>query len=638
MQQGSPAIGSGLLARAPANDERGFPSTVNGLINVGASSAVIAALPSSILTQSVPHLIVTSMKNGVTTTTYYVNSTADILNPPAGVLTLRAAIQDANTTPGNKIINLTVSGTYQIMILGSFENNNATGDFDILPSGGNVSIVNASKGQVIVDGNHLDRVFDINPNFDPANPTAPFTVTLTGFTITGGIASDAVNGDGPNASGGGIRDIGNASLVLNNMLITGNTATADGGGVVMENTMSVPWTLTVNNSVISNNHAGDAGGGIDVDGSGQVFLNSGTVITGNTSVNQGAGIWLDAIHVGTIFQTANLMVANVLFSNNQALAAGNVGGGIGNAGNGIVTIENSTLFNNFSGGVGGGFGDENAQGTLIVVNSLFLNNVSQGSGGGIAAGGPSTSITSSELKGNASGLTGGGLFANGVSLMIKNSTFASNVASGDGMGLGGGGIELETTGTTTLTSSTITGNLALNNAGANGGGIDAPATMTGDVTLLNDTINANLAANGGGIFWAGNGMFGLQNTIVAQNFIGQGGTGPDLNNPAGTFLDNDGNLIGLGGPNNGNTGLGGAFGGLAGTQVGTITALDALLALLGNYGGPSIGWIGMRLILETEALNPGSPAIGKGVVTGAPATDERGFPSVVNHKVNVGAF
>ena len=59
---------------------------------------------------------------------------------------------------------------------------------------------------------------------------------------------------------------------------------------------STPWTLTINSSTISNNHAGDAGGGIETDGSGHVNINAGTVITGNTGVNQGAGIWLDAIN------------------------------------------------------------------------------------------------------------------------------------------------------------------------------------------------------------------------------------------------------------------------------------------------------------------------------------------------------
>jgi hypothetical protein len=41
--------------------------------------------------------------------------------------------------------------------------------------------------------------------------------------------------------------------------------------------------------------------------------------------------------------------------------------------------------------------------------------------------------------------------------------------------------------------------------------------------------------------------------------------------------------------------------------------------------------------LETEAPLRHSPAIGKGILPGAPATDERGLRTVVHGKVNVGA-
>ncbi|HLJ93131.1 MAG TPA: CSLREA domain-containing protein, partial [Gemmataceae bacterium] len=94
---------------------------------------------------------------------FNVNSLADIFNPPAGLVTLRSAIQAANTTPGDNTINLTLPGTYKITIAGSGEDSNATGDFDILgkAGGGNLTIQNTSNGKVVVDGNHLDRVFDI---------------------------------------------------------------------------------------------------------------------------------------------------------------------------------------------------------------------------------------------------------------------------------------------------------------------------------------------------------------------------------------------------------------------------------------------------------------------------------------------
>ena len=264
------------------------------------------------------------------------------------------------------------------------------------------------------------------------------TVTITGFTITNGLAQPS---DGAAGSGGGIRDQGPISLTLNNDVVTNNYATADGGGVSMENSVSTPWTLTLNNSTVSNNHAGDAGGGVETDGSGKVIINAGTLITGNTTVNQGGGVWLDAINppgVATLV-SATLTVTGAVISDNAAYMAD---GGIGNAGNGTVTITNSTVENNFSAGNGGGFGDQNNLGTLTVSGSYFLDNAAVGDGGGIQEGGPSTTITNTEIKGNSSNASGGGVFANGATLTITDSTIAGNTAA-----VTGGGVELETTGT-----------------------------------------------------------------------------------------------------------------------------------------------------------------------------------------------
>jgi hypothetical protein len=582
---------------------------------------------------------------------FKVNTTADALFPPVGHVTLRSAIEQANMTPGGNTIELTVPGVYKITIppvspddTPATENNH-TGDFDILPSGGNLTIKNTSGGKVIVDGNHLDRIFDINPNaFAGGAATPAFTVTLKGFTIENGVASP---GDGATGTGGGIRDQGNASLTLTDMVVRNNRATADGGGISMENIMSTPWALTINHSTITNNHAGDAGGGIEADGSGLVSINSGTVVSYNTSISQGAGVYLDAIAAGggslqgTVLQSATLNITGTLIRGNRALSiGGGFGGGICNAGNGAVTITQSTVEGNFAGATGGGFSDQNSQGSLTVKTSLFSNNAAVGDGGAIAEGNGITRIEMSEIRGNSTSANGGGVFVAGTALRMFSSTVANNTASGNGDGTGGGGgIELETTGTgangSNITNSTITGNTALNNAGANGGGIDAPATFTGAVFLLNDTINLNFASNGGGVFWAGTtgSIFRLQNTIIAKNFVVNGGAGPDANNPAGTFTDNGGNLIGIAGAGSGNTGFTASS-----TQTGTVgTPLDPLLGNLRNNGGPKVGARGFRIRLQTEAPLSGSPAIGKGLIPGSVATDERGFPSVVNSKINVGA-
>jgi hypothetical protein len=358
---------------------------------------------------------------------FNVPSLADSLMPINGQLTLRAAIQQANQTLGGNTINLTLPGTYRITLPGAGTGTNNSGAFAILPTGGDLTVQNTSGGKVTIDGGGLDRVFDISPGFDAANPTPKFLVTIAGVTITDGRAFDpaGANPDGGVASGGGIRAQGNASVTLLNDVVTDNSATADGGGIVSENAVSVPWTFTITNTVISNNRAGDAGGGIDVDGSGKVFVTNST-ISGNSSVNQGAGIWLDAVQVGTTFQTANLTVTGSQITGNVAIAAGNVGGGIGNAGNGVVTIQSSTVADNFSGGVGGGFGDENAQGTLVVLDSTFANNDAIGNGGGIEASGPSTTINDSTVTGNISQAQGGGLNVTSAAFVLNNTIVAQD--------------------------------------------------------------------------------------------------------------------------------------------------------------------------------------------------------------------
>ncbi len=252
-------------------------------------------------------------------------------------------------------------------------------------------------------------------------------------------------------------------------------------------------------------------------------------------------------------------------------------------------------------------------------------------GGGIQEGGPTTTITSSQIQGNVTGGVGGGIDSAGTTLTVLRSTVAGNTSAG-----GGGGIEVATTGTiagagtSTITASTIAGNLALNNANVNGGGIDAEET--GDLTLLNNTINANFGGSGGGVFWLGTGIVGVKNTIIAANTIAGDGTGPDADNPAGTFTDNGGNVIGISGAGSGNAGF------TAASQTGTVaTPLNPLLGPLQNNGGPTIGAPGTTMTLQTELLQAGSPAIAKGIVAGAPTTDERGDAFIIDGTINAGA-
>jgi len=447
---------------------------------------------------------------------FMVNTLADILNPPSGIVTLRSAIEAANNTPGGNMIELTVPGRYKITIPGSAQDN-TQGEFSIGANGGNLTIENgtlSSTGTVVIDSGGLNRVFDINN----ADSTTPFTVAFTGVTITDGYASP---GDADQGSGGGIRAQGGASVALTNVILTNNNATADGGGISMESpSNNSTGTLTIMDSTISYNHASDSGGGIETDGTGQVSIRPGTIIDFNTAVNNGGGIWLDT-------GAAALNVASCVISNNAAVS---VGGGIGNGGPGNVTISNSLVQNNIAGDFGGGFGDSMNKGNLTVSNSLFFNNAAVASGGGIEEGGPNTTITGSVFQGNTSLSVGGGLAVSSTSTSVTDTVFRGNVA-GEGGGLN------DAAGTLTVTGSTFDANHTLAQNGGNGntpgsggsgGGIDVqidagPATVTS--SLFIDNVSGGGSVNFGGGIYDQNSTLSLSDSQFTGNVAGGGGGG-----------------------------------------------------------------------------------------------------------------
>src|SRR5262249_52895270 len=130
--------------------------------------------------------------------------------------------------------------------------------------------------------------------------------------------------------------------------------------------------------------------------------------------------------------------------------------------------------------------------------------------------------------------------------------------------------------------------------------------------------------DGGGILVANGGTAGFQNTIVAGNTAGVSGPDVFLDVATSTITDNGGNLIGT-------------LAGSTGFGPGTLTG-DPLLGPLQDNGGQPAGAPGGQQVIQTEARLAGGPALGTGVVAGAPATDERGAPRVVNGKTDIGAF
>ena len=122
----------------------------------------------------------------------------------SGHISLRSAIQAANSKPNGDTI-LLPSGTFTLTLAGTNEDNAATGDLDL---NSKVTIKGKGAGLTLIDGNSLDRVFQILGG----------KVQISGVTIEGGEASE----------GGGVL-LSTGQLKLTSVIVTENLATGTAG-------------------------------------------------------------------------------------------------------------------------------------------------------------------------------------------------------------------------------------------------------------------------------------------------------------------------------------------------------------------------------------------------------------------------
>jgi len=297
-----------------------------------------------------------------------VNTAADELNSD-GDCSLREGVRAANLNVavdacaaggvGLDTINVP-AGTYTLTVTGQNENAAATGDLDIASNF--VTVNGAGSGTTIIDGGGIDRVLDVIFNSNQ--------VTVSNLRLQNGATAPATPGNG-----GGITIGTGATVMLNSVVVDGNSTPLSGGGI------NVSGTLTVSNSTISGNTATSAGGGIEVATStGSLTLNDST-ISGNYAVGTGGG-GLDNRNV------ANL--TNVTLSGNTATAGTSAGGGIlhGNATNAALSLLNVTITGNYAGSGGGGGLKHTATGNNpTLTNVLIASNTGGNCSGTLAPSG-----------------------------------------------------------------------------------------------------------------------------------------------------------------------------------------------------------------------------------------------------------
>ncbi|MEM1090766.1 MAG: choice-of-anchor Q domain-containing protein [Pseudomonadota bacterium] len=397
------------------------------------------------------------------------------------------------------------------------------------------------------------------------------TVTLTSATVDTNIADGALGSGGGVLSVGGSLDVTGGSISGNTSVRAGggievaaaidnaganltgvvvaNNATGgspgNGGGLHVTDPPSdlIDSVVIVTDGSFTGNTASAEGGGLWNAAGGTMGLR-GTIITGNTasgsSSDQGGG--------GVFNDGGVVMISDATIEGNAADGSSGSGGGILNDG-GRLTVTGGTVSDNSAVRAGGGIeaNTRNLRDSVIwldgVTVSLNTTGSSPGNGGGIHVSDPigdnasTFTINAGSITENTASQEGGGLWNDaGGTLQITGTNVSLNratAANAVGDVQGGGGV-FNNGGRVSVTDATISGNVVSGVLGADdgGGGVlnDARSNL-GSVTLRGTIITDNTASvgsgSGGGILSVG-GSLEITGGRVSGNSTARAGGGVEL--------------------------------------------------------------------------------------------------------------
>jgi CSLREA domain-containing protein len=426
-------------------------------------------------------------------TTFTVNSTGDgadsntsddVCNDGTGNCTLRAAIQQANTT-GRDTINFSVTGTI-----------NLTSE---LPEISGHLVINGPGSSLLTVRRHTGGDYRI------LNIASSVIANISGLTLSNGRLRDGINGGDfgtGGGAGGGISNYGN--LTLTDVRVTDNRTGNGGSGAVTGadggsgGGIHNGHSLTMTDCVVSGNSTGTGGSGALSNGSGgdgAGVYNTGTltmtntVISGNTCGAAGTGV--SGGSGGGVYQREGALTLNGVSVRDNKAGGGRADGGSAGSGGGgffragVVTLTNSTVSDNAAGvslskegGEGGGVFNQSA---LVVAASTVSGNTTQSVGGGIFNLG-TVRLANSTVSGNQ---------ANTAGAVSNNNSGASSAL--------------------TLTNCTVVDN----HAAVRMGGVNNPRAAAA-------VANTVIARNTGGVVAEDtNGNF----NSLGHNFVGAAGLG-----------------------------------------------------------------------------------------------------------------
>ncbi len=351
----------------------------------------------------------------------------------------------------------------------------------------------------IIDGEGVRRGIYID------GPIAP---VLDGLTISNGNVT-GLGGYSNYDAGGGIF-VSEADVLINNCLVTGNSAGPKGmgGGIFL-----LQSSARVENTSIVQNTAKWGGGIRVIDGAPVFRLNE---VISNTATF-GGGIYLMWTHAGTLLEQ-NIFRGNT----------GSTGGAIATSG-AIVTIKQNLIYEN-QGGSGGGVSVASGYAPVVLSgNRIWRNSATRG--GGVSINFNSAYLENNFITGNQATGEGAGIYINKAKPTLVHNTLAQNTG-GDGSGIF---IGLEVT--TTITNTIIVSH-------AVGITVSAGSQVTLDHTLWGSGIWAN------GADWAGDGTVTTQNDVRGNPAFANPAAGDyhiqrlsaarDAGTDVGTMVDIDG--------------------------------------------------------------------------------------------------
>lgn len=382
------------------------------------------------------------------------------------VCTLRAAIQEANATPGADIITL-AAGTYRLSVRGSSENLAATGDLDIITD---ITINGSTPGaplNTIISGGGagglIDRVFHIT---SAVGTDIPINVVIRDLTIESGW-------EGSDPSGGG----GICSQCQGIPNGTGGSFPGRGGG--FPGLTAIPQVL-LKNVIVRNNYSYASGAGIA--NASQLTIED-SLITGNR----------------TPFIPNNIIGGQEGLLNGPFIGGG-IGGGIANW-DGLTTIRRTTISDNWAQTGGAIHNQPLGTGVALIVLEDSRITLNQG-----FLGGAIFNISADWNFPNRSLVRHG--------LVVNRTTIDGNIAE-----YGGGAIYNAGFGAALMLNSTITGNLAVDEMNGNpdyinlGGGIYNSGRV---FDIFSSTISGNEAEENTYLFINGDEIF-LDNRNAASD-------------------------------------------------------------------------------------------------------------------------